>query len=689
MTVVETLHAAARRAAGNGALDTARAYLERSLAEPPNADYRSAVLTDLGTVEGRLGMPTSVQRLEQAMEVTDDFGQRAEAALQLARVLKMGGEAVRAIDLLEPFEARADELESRLGELVRLEYLSSGWLSGGARLRLGKRITEIDDPGEPKNALEAFHLAALAFNGASFGLSAEDAAGYGARAAASDLLPTDPANGGYGMLMVGVSLAWSDHYDESEAVIDRMIRDARRTGSRPGYAAACTMGGLMNMRRGALLDAERDAIAAVELGRDIDGTSTFLNAGLATYGDIAVDRCLPDDQLRERLHEIEGYELDVDALPYGLALHAKGRLEVALGDFDEGIKDILAAGRREVGWGAKCPAVCSWRTSAVLAYRDAGDRVAAQKIAEEDVRLARAFGAARPLGMALRAQALVGDPDVKLAGLREAVAVLESSLARLELARALVDVGQELRRTGEPELAADALRRGQAMAARCGARGVAQVAHDELLAAGAEPAPLVVTSAELLRPEERRVAELAVRGNDERAIAQELLLDEAAVAERLRSACERLRVVDVPGLAEALSEASPAPDEGPTPSDITPVVDFPTAVRDALRDFNLAHRLATNPLVRAEGSIDERAESVRDLLRAAADGAFGPGPADQLMRAILLRGYMEPAASHEEAADELHVSRSTYFRRLREATDRLTEYVTVGDASPGKTAAGP
>ena len=74
-------------------------------------------------------------------------------------------------------------------------------------------------------------------------------------------------------------------------------------------------------------------------------------------------------------------------------------------------------------------------------------------------------------------------------------------------------------------------------------------------------------------------------------------------------------------------------------------------------------------------SLEERAESVRDRLRSAADAAFGPAPGEQLMRSVLVRGYLDPAPSHEEAADELHISRSTYFRRLREATDRLAEYL--------------
>ena len=35
------------------------------------------------------------------------------------------------------------------------------------------------------------------------------------------------------------------------------------------------------------------------------------------------------------------------------------------------------------------------------------------------------------------------------------------------------------------------------------------------------------------------------------------------------------------------------------------------------------------------------------------------------MREVLVRGYIEPAGSQEEAARELNMSRTAYFRRLR------------------------
>jgi hypothetical protein len=110
------------------------------------------------------------------------------------------------------------------------------------------------------------------------------------------------------------------------------------------------------------------------------------------------------------------------------------------------------------------------------------------------------------------------------------------------------------------------------------------------------------------------------------------------------------------------------------PAAQAPPVSF-AAVRDALRDLRVPHRLARNPLARGSGA-EQRAASVRDLLAGGVDDAFGDTADERLLRAVLVRGYLEPAASHELAADELHLSRSAYFRRLRSATQRLAEHLS-------------
>jgi hypothetical protein len=114
-----------------------------------------------------------------------------------------------------------------------------------------------------------------------------------------------------------------------------------------------------------------------------------------------------------------------------------------------------------------------------------------------------------------------------------------------------------------------------------------------------------------------------------------------------------------------LGIAPPPLGDTPAPTD---------AVRGALRSFHDPGALAANPLGRGANA-DLRVDSVRRTLREAAVAAFGDSPHEQLHRRAIERGYLDPDGGHAQAIDELNVSRTTYFRRLAEASDRLSEYV--------------
>jgi hypothetical protein len=97
-------------------------------------------------------------------------------------------------------------------------------------------------------------------------------------------------------------------------------------------------------------------------------------------------------------------------------------------------------------------------------------------------------------------------------------------------------------------------------------------------------------------------------------------------------------------------------------------------VREALRNFRVPHELARSPLATGE-TPEQRSESVRALLRDAAERAFGETENEKLLYRVLVRGYIEPAPSHEQAALDLALSRAAYFRRLRAAAERVAEHL--------------
>lgn len=97
-------------------------------------------------------------------------------------------------------------------------------------------------------------------------------------------------------------------------------------------------------------------------------------------------------------------------------------------------------------------------------------------------------------------------------------------------------------------------------------------------------------------------------------------------------------------------------------------------VRDALRAFHDPLALAGSPLARGTMP-EERAASVRRQVQHGLEGAFGPSADGELLRSIIVRGYLDPDCGHARAALELHLSRSAYFRRLATATARVCELV--------------
>ena len=146
----------------------------------------------------------------------------------------------------------------------------------------------------------------------------------------------------------------------------------------------------------------------------------------------------------------------------------------------------MSTGRRAEAWAVRNPAMHPWRSSAAISLARVGDRDSAIGLAEEEIALARRWGAPRAIGVALRAAGIAHGGEHGLALLRDAVAVLASSSAPLEHARALTDLGAALRRAGRRAEAREHLRAGLHLAHQLGpARGGSR--REELTIAGGRP----------------------------------------------------------------------------------------------------------------------------------------------------------------------------------------------------------
>jgi DNA-binding CsgD family transcriptional regulator len=233
-------------------------------------------------------------------------------------------------------------------------------------------------------------------------------------------------------------------------------------------------------------------------------------------------------------------------------LGARGWIRVARGDHDGALADYERLGELMEAFKMKNPAVLAWRSHLALPLLELGRRDEALELAREEVELARAWGAPRPIGVALRTRGVAEGGAEGIATLREALAALESSSAKLERARTLVELGAALQRDDQRSEARELLGEGLELADRSGAVPLAERAESELAATGARPRRRVLSGMESLTPNERRIVELAAGSMTDRDIAQALVVTTKTVEEHLGSAYRKLGVASRDQLEEAL-----------------------------------------------------------------------------------------------------------------------------------------
>jgi DNA-binding CsgD family transcriptional regulator len=171
--------------------------------------------------------------------------------------------------------------------------------------------------------------------------------------------------------------------------------------------------------------------------------------------------------------------------------------------------------------------------------------------------LRRRAGSASP-PIALRTAGLVTGGEDGVRPLKQAVEVLATSTARLEHARALVDLGTALRHANQLEPARERLRSGLDLAHRCRAGALAERARAELLIAGARPRRDALHGRDALTASELRVARMAAEGMTNREIAQALFVTTKTIETHLHHAFQKLDVDSRTQLGAALA-APPRP----------------------------------------------------------------------------------------------------------------------------------
>jgi DNA-binding CsgD family transcriptional regulator len=353
----------------------------------------------------------------------------------------------------------------------------------------------------------------------------------------------DAFQGGTVPIAPAMVLVWADR-EEGLAALDALRAHAHRNGSLFTANGMHMWRGFALHARGDLAEAAEDVRTAVETSRmwgfGEEASQTFILGVLCQIlidrGDLAGARRALGPAWSGPDHE-------------GVRFWRLAELQLLVAEGDDGASAAADAYADRFG-AVLNPAMSPWRSLKAEALGPGDEALA---LARDELELARVWGAPGALGRALRVLGTL-EGDAGLARLEEAVAVLDGSLARLELAKALAALGSALRRARRPADAREPLRRALELASACDAPGLADHVRTELYAAGARPRTDALSGPGALTASERRVVDLAAAGETNRDIAQALYVTPKTVEVHLSNAYRKLGVRsrrDLPGALAA------------------------------------------------------------------------------------------------------------------------------------------
>jgi DNA-binding CsgD family transcriptional regulator len=558
---VQRLRAAAWEATARGAPESAVTYLRRARLEPPSPETGAGLLLELGLAEFSAGQPGWYDQLAEAVESAGDDTTRIAVALLFANALRWQERAAEAIEVCDGVAARLDDTDAE-GRLT-LEAMAVACGVGDAATaplvadRAGALLVWARQGPVPPQC-----EAAAAYVGALANQPADQVADLALRAITAGTRPgpepgTPPRlpGGAFRHPSAVVTLLWAERYDAAQALADAAVAEAQASANGVILPAVLAQRAWLAFRRGDLTAAEADARALL----DAPGPSApplLRNRAATVLVDVLVERGDLDDA--ERTLEPLAVDLPGTSQTPVILRHARGRLRFAQRRFSEALDDFRAAGDIATGGLTLSPCYLSWRSEAALAALALGELDLAQGLSAEELELARAFGAPRALGVALRAAGLVAGGQDGQALLGEAIEVLAGPDTRLEQARALADLGALLRRSNHRIEARPLLRQAVDTAHHLGAEALAVRAETELRATGARPRRALLTGLEALTASERRIAELAAEGLTNREIAQTLFVTARTVEGHLTHVFYKLDVKARTALPAALAAPTSA-----------------------------------------------------------------------------------------------------------------------------------
>ncbi|TJZ58744.1 hypothetical protein FCH28_00790 [Streptomyces piniterrae] len=542
---VRVLRAAAQQALDRHDMTHAGACLRRALQEPPAEADRAAILAQLGIAEVHLDPAAAAEHLRTAMDEEPEPARRAQLVAHLAEALTLVGRAEEAIGVLDALADQIPEADReslyRLwaqGILLLLEEtprLADVWISRGG---IGDDLPG-DTPGQ------RLLMAALALKNTLTGQCAHTAVALAERALARCGPPADPVlTGAFGI----ITLLHADRLDEAAGWYQRVVATALDEQPPPIRSLLLSIRTEVAYRLGdlpAALDYSRQALALA--------TTDQRYPPCAVSQAVRVLLDLGDVSEAARLCQAP-FEEPVGRHRRWIPLFAaRARLRLTQGHPRAALADLEECGRRAAEGGYDNPALVPWRSEAALIHHHLGDRATAARLAGEELELARAWGSPRTVAASLRALGLLRTGPAAIDALTEAVVLLESIPARIDLAHALTDLGEALHRDGHVKESRARLRQALDLADASGVAPLTERVYRALLATGARPRRKRLSGVSALTSRERRIATLAAEGMTNQQIATTLFITCRTVEFHLTRAFRKLAVNGRGDLAHVLA----------------------------------------------------------------------------------------------------------------------------------------
>ncbi|MFJ8600895.1 LuxR C-terminal-related transcriptional regulator [Streptomyces shenzhenensis] len=250
------------------------------------------------------------------------------------------------------------------------------------------------------------------------------------------------------------------------------------------------------------------------------------------------------------------------ASPYGLVyLRARGRFRLATGALRAAVADFRSCGTILDAWGMEMPGLVLWRLDLAEALLKLNEYAEAAELIDEQLALSPDSNT-RARGIALRLLVATVPLAGRALACRKSIAVLQSCGDELEYARALGQLAQIYKHTGDLAGGRKTMRLAEKTARGCGAQWALAEMSGGSQATRKVPPPEAWDGGRSLTPAEWNVARMAAQGYTNREIAESLYVTASTVEQHLTRIYRKLGIKRRDEIA-AIVGSHGAPDRAP------------------------------------------------------------------------------------------------------------------------------